>query len=138
MKKTLIVSSVLAAVLSIGGCKSNDAKTVAEVPPPSPSSPITAPQDSFGGGPVVLKGGKTPASAPGYIEPAGDSFTVGNPSPAPVGAGAGGNYVVRDRDTLWSIAHRHYGSGQRWKDIVAANPGLTPEKMRVGMAIVLP
>jgi len=137
MKKTLIVSSVLACVLTLGGCKSNNANSVAEVPPPSPSGPITAANDGSLTGPVALRG-KTP---PTYHEPAaGDAFTVGAPSPAAplTPGGAGGNYVVRQGDTLWSISKSQYGTGQRWKDIAAANPGLTPEKMRVGMAIVLP
>ena len=82
---------------------------------------------------------------PGYSDAGTDTFTVGGNAAAPVGVsggggsfGGGGNYVVRQGDTLWSIANKHYGSGQRWKDIASANPGLTPEKMRVGMAIVLP
>ena len=47
-------------------------------------------------------------------------------------------YVVRKGDTLWSIADAYYGDGQRWRDILEANPGLEPTKMRVGQQLILP
>ncbi len=47
-------------------------------------------------------------------------------------------YTIQKNDSLWKIAERHYGSGQRWTDIVAANPGLEPKKLPVGKTIVLP
>lgn len=47
-------------------------------------------------------------------------------------------YMVRKNDTLWSIAADYYGDGQRWRDILTANPGLEPTKMRVGQQLILP
>lgn len=47
-------------------------------------------------------------------------------------------YTIRRMDTLWSIAVRTYGDGKRWRDIVAANEGLDPTKLRVGQRIILP
>ena len=47
-------------------------------------------------------------------------------------------YTVRKKDTLWSIAKKHLGDGQRWKEIVAANPGLDPRKLMPGQTIKLP
>jgi 5'-nucleotidase / UDP-sugar diphosphatase len=47
-------------------------------------------------------------------------------------------YTIQKNDSLWKIAERHYGNGQRWPDIVAANPGLVPEKLPIGKTIVLP
>ena len=47
-------------------------------------------------------------------------------------------YTVRKKDTLWSIAKRLLGDGQRWKEIVAANPGLDPQKLMPGQTIKLP
>lgn len=136
MSRTMLSSIVLTGLLAAGGCKSNNASTVAEVPAPSAGGPIVAAHDPALAGPqpVALKG-STPAP---YAEP--DAFTLGTPAPAAPAPGAlgGGSYVVRERDTLWSIAATRYGNGQRWRDIAAANPGLTPEKLRVGMAIVLP
>jgi nucleoid-associated protein YgaU len=141
MSKFIRLSLFLACLLLITGCKSNNTSSVSEVPPPSPSGPITASHDPGINGPVAL-GGTT--KKPGYTDPGtGDIFTPGPASPSgPTAAafppGAGGQHVVRQGETLWSISKAHYGTGQRWKDIVAANPGLTPEKMKVGMAIALP
>lgn len=47
-------------------------------------------------------------------------------------------YTVRKKDTLWSIAKRHLGDGQRWREIVAANPGLDHRKLMPGQTIKLP
>ena len=47
-------------------------------------------------------------------------------------------YTVQRGDTLWSIAERTYGDGKRWRDIVTANAGLDPTKLRVGQKIILP
>ncbi len=48
------------------------------------------------------------------------------------------NYSVKKGDTLWSIAKKVYGDGQRWKDIVKANPGLDPQKLYVGQKLNMP
>lgn len=48
------------------------------------------------------------------------------------------SYTVQRGDTLWSIAKQHYNTGQRWKDIVAANPGLDPAKLKIGQQIMIP
>jgi nucleoid-associated protein YgaU len=48
------------------------------------------------------------------------------------------SYVVGAGDSLWSIAKRVYHDSTRWCDIVAANPGLDPRRLRPGEAINLP
>ena len=53
-------------------------------------------------------------------------------------APAGNTYTIKPGDTLWKIASSHYGDGKKWKQIVDANPGLEPSKMRVGQTITLP
>lgn len=70
------------------------------------------------------------------------------PAPAPVAAApkpvepaagqAGGTWTVQKGDTLYSISRAVYGSDKKVKDIVAANPGLTPNKIKVGQKIKLP
>jgi nucleoid-associated protein YgaU len=78
-------------------------------------------------------------SEPVDFEPVEVQAMDSAPQPLP-GAPAGdlGGYTVRKGDTLWSIAKQQYGDGQRWKDILDANPGLIPEKLPVGKQIVLP
>lgn len=61
-----------------------------------------------------------------------------NSAPTYTAPVAATNYTVRQGDTLWSIAARHYGNGQKWRDIVAANPGISETRLPVGRSIVLP
>ena len=55
----------------------------------------------------------------------------------PVG---GGNHLVVEAESLWSIAHRHYGDGTRWTEIFDANRHILaePKDLRPGMELVLP
>jgi len=47
-------------------------------------------------------------------------------------------HVVRHGETLFSIAKATYGSGKDWKKIAAANPGITPSKLKVGQVLAMP
>ncbi len=58
-------------------------------------------------------------------------------APAPV-VPATHAYAVRAGDTLSEIAQRELGSSRRWQELVAANPGLDPAKLRVGKTIQIP
>jgi nucleoid-associated protein YgaU len=47
--------------------------------------------------------------------------------------------LVVEGDTLWSIARKYLGSGYRWKEIVALNPGLEdPRQLRAGAQLAMP
>lgn len=48
------------------------------------------------------------------------------------------SYMVAAGDSLWRISKRVYHDGSRWREIVAANPGLDPDRMRPGETIKLP
>jgi len=66
-----------------------------------------------------------------------------NPEPiaaAPMSASmsGGSSYTVKPGDTLWKISTTHYGDGKKWKQICDANPGLSPQKLKVGQTITLP
>jgi nucleoid-associated protein YgaU len=47
-------------------------------------------------------------------------------------------YAVKKGDTLSALAARFLGDRNRWRDIVAANPGVTPETLKAGQSIVIP
>lgn len=49
-------------------------------------------------------------------------------------------YRLRQGDTLWSLSSRFYGNGQRWRDIVTANPAIIADihSMAIGTTIVIP
>lgn len=117
----------LLSVAIIGaGCKSGPPKQeVTELPPPPRAVPEPLP-------PTESVASNAPA-------PAGDPFgSTADTSPVLGYSTHGGEYIVRRGDTLWSIARSQYGSGQRWRDIVNANPGLVPERMAVGQKLVMP
>ena len=63
-------------------------------------------------------------------------------SDAPAGgtavASAPHRYRVRPGQTLSSIAAEVYGDAKLWKQIVNQNPGLRPEKLKVGSELKLP
>jgi nucleoid-associated protein YgaU len=48
------------------------------------------------------------------------------------------SYRVRDGDSLWRIAERELGDGERWRELVAANRGLDPDRLTVGAVLALP
>lgn len=47
-------------------------------------------------------------------------------------------HVVRRDETLYAIASRFYGAGERWPEIARANDIRRPSDLRVGRAIVVP
>ena len=65
-----------------------------------------------------------------------DSMTTQGPGAASIGSS--GSYTVRKGDTLYAIAKNKYGDGKQWTRIASANPGLRPETLKAGQAIVVP
>ncbi len=59
----------------------------------------------------------------GTIEPVNDEPTT---------------HVITRGDTLWALSDRYLGSGRRWSEIAAANPGLEASSLHVGQTIVIP
>ncbi|MFI4859357.1 MAG: LysM peptidoglycan-binding domain-containing protein [Phycisphaerales bacterium JB063] len=134
MRKAWTALSALALVASVG-CQ-EDPEPVSQVPGPAP---YDSSYDNLG--PVAIDQGQQPVAGynPGPAAGQYDGGT-GNASPGVPGVGAtpGGTYVIQKGDTLWSIASRVYGDGQKHVDIVRANPGLNPQRLAIGQEIVLP
>ncbi len=67
-----------------------------------------------------------------------DVLTGNKPSASSTRPSTGRRHVVRPGDTLWSLARHYYGQPRRWRDILAANPGLKEQQMAIGSTIVVP
>ena len=85
-----------------------------------PLAPIT-------GGPLPTPGARSvdPITGGGETEPI--SPTSGAKS-----------YTVKKGDTMYSIARSVFGDQKRAKDIIAANPGIDANKLKIGQVINLP
>ena len=59
-------------------------------------------------------------------------------APLPLPADGTRTYVVAKGDNYERIALNQLGSRKRTADLIAANPGVSPEKLRPGMTIKLP
>jgi peptidoglycan hydrolase-like protein with peptidoglycan-binding domain len=57
------------------------------------------------------------------------SKTPAKPVPAP------DVYTIQEGDTFWSIAHKDGTGGVQVKDIIKANPGIDPTKLKIGQKI---
>ena len=70
-----------------------------------------------------------------------DSMPGGNTNAAPNSGGAFASqrsHTIVRGDTLWSISSKYYGDGKKFKDILAANPGLSESRLPLGKSIVIP
>jgi proteasome lid subunit RPN8/RPN11/type II secretory pathway pseudopilin PulG len=65
-------------------------------------------------------------------------------SPEPVGPVPGDSvsvtiqHVLAPGETLWEVATKYLGAGERYTEIVEANPGIDPENLQTGEVIVVP
>lgn len=130
----VIAVIALLFVLMSAGCRmerTGDRSQVATVPPPV-SSDLYPPS-------VTTPAQSDPFAQPGvFSAPVDGGNSAVFTAPSTGGGAAGGTYMVQKGETLWSIAVRVYGDGQKWKDIAAANPNIDPNKVREGQTINLP
>ena len=123
---------LLIVMLAAGfGCQYQQ-DDVATIPPPSDSAAFYEPDDSYvEPTPIMVEPPARPART-AYTPPP-VVRAAAPPAPEPVRT-----YVVQRGDTMWDIAQRVYGEGQRWPDIAAANQITDPKKLRVGQKLTLP
>jgi len=110
MNKPLAALLITSLCLAVGCQRKTQTTELEEVPPPIE--------------PVEIQ----PIEPVQFVDPVA-------PTPQAV---ASSSYTIQKGDTLWKIAEAHYGSGQRWQDIAAANPGINPKKLAVGQTLNLP
>ncbi|MHA7861680.1 LysM peptidoglycan-binding domain-containing protein [Tessaracoccus sp. Y36] len=81
-------------------------------------------------------------TAPLVAEPPRASAAAGMDATAPAAsstAPAGRGYTVQPGDELWAIAERELGSGERWREIVALNEGVSDvSRLHPGAILTLP
>jgi nucleoid-associated protein YgaU len=126
VKRTISIAAV--TLLAAAGCQSNKSQPSAQLQPTPAVTTVQAPVQPE---PVEAVDTSTPAPTP--------MADITTATPDAVNASyTGGKYVVKAGDTLYRIAAKHYGEGKEWRKIVAANPGITPTKLRVGQVLILP
>ena len=148
MNRTIYTTALVVTFLIAAGCqKGQKQQQIAEVPPP-PATPVgpSAAYEPQPFGPIQVEPAPLPSQSaqPQPLPPQAFEPVPTQPAPGAAGASDGGlmpgngTYTIQKGDTLWSIAETYYGSGQRWVDIVDANPGLNPQKLPVGKTITMP
>ena len=125
MKFTLPLFALV--MLIAGGCAGKKDPATADLAAPSVTPMMAAPASY------------APVAQPMPIQTAvPDQAPMPASSTINAGISSGGSYTIKPGDTLWKISASHYGDGKKWKQIVDANPGLSPSKLRVGQTITLP
>lgn len=119
MKSTLIPAAVLLLLASVSGCATKKETTASALDVSGPTSPSQT---------------YTPAPAAPVLAAPDPSYSQ---TPATPAAG-NGSYTVKKGDTLYRIAKDHYGDGKQWQRIASANPGVSPQSLRVGQTLVIP
>lgn len=139
MKSTIYGVGMIAAGLSIG-CYAQPRLTDSE----GGSSPmdITPPSlaSSSAGSSSLHSYEPAPAIQPAPTPVAPEPIVSSTPAPAVTSTpvSSSGSHVVKKGDTLYGIARKHYGDGKQWTKIASANPGVSPQSLRVGQTLVVP
>ena len=87
-----------------------------------------------------------PAAAPNFLLPskplpARPSLAPRNAPVAPIvnNISRAKEIRIQPGDSLWKLARRHLGSGSRWNELLASNPGISdPNRLQPGAMLVVP
>jgi len=118
--KRVIASSLLIAVVLSTGCRRQDEPATSEIFPPESPQALTDAE--------ILPTEPEPAPAPPIAS-------------EPVEPEPGERiHVVRKGQTLWQISGMYYGKSSQAnvRKIADANPGLVPDRIKVGQKLVIP
>ncbi len=129
--KQMIFAIVIMAGLAAGCTTYNKPQTSMA---PSPLD-VTAP------GPAMPEPvtSYTPSPAPTLAAPDTVMPAPATPAYSTAATGAtGSTYVVKKGDTLYRIARERYGDGKQWQRIASANPGVSPQSLKVGQNLIIP
>lgn len=147
MNKVLLLTGICALTL-MGACSKKTVEPVAQPKPAAIEQPAPAPSPSIYGAPEGAAAAPmstsvtTTPEAPVLVadknthkKTTASKATSGTTHKAAAATGHGTKYVVKKGDTLSGIAKKHHSSV---KKILAVNPGLKPNLIKVGQTIVLP
>ena len=130
--RALIVTILAIGIVSMAGCRKQRTDDLATVPP----GPDFDAAPVYGSVDMDTDVDLAPQPVEDVLEPI---LLEQTPQPVtPVQPVAPSVHVVARGETLWRIAVRYYGDGQRWRDIAAANGNIDPKKLAVGQRLVLP
>ena len=133
MKKLAVLGLVVLGI-SIVGCQKKPPAQGPEVGPPPPTQNI--PETT---GPIYTPG-PLPPPTPGPGMSGTGGTRIGPADAGTVSVGGKRTHVVKPGETLWKIMPQYYDKASKANEdkIVAANPGLDPNKLKVGQQIVIP
>ncbi len=118
--------------------------TLPQAPPPSTATPGPTPPATDSRTPTTP--GASPATPtnttinvpPPRTPTTPPSAGSGNPGGAVPGGNTVSTHTVSDGETLSSIAKSYYGDAKYWSAIVAANPKLNPNRLKLGQVLNMP
>jgi nucleoid-associated protein YgaU len=143
IKMVSTIGMTAAAMVFASGCADTPAPTqsnanavrgdVTDIRPIEPATPAAYQP------PVIDNSGLIPTAPQAVTTEASATSATPMMSTTPASATLGEKtHTVRHGETLFSIAKANYGSGKAWKKIVAANPGVSPSKLKVGQVLAMP